>query len=559
MEELIERPADERPWWEDCNYASSNQIVQGNLRTGQRAAIALGYYLKHIRENKLFLDGGYHSFGEYVKTECGFSESTASRHISRMEQFSEGGNTPKLADRYRDYSPSQLQEMLYLTDEQREQVTPETTVKDIREMRQPVEPEVEICDVATDEDIAEVVVVDAELPEVEVLPADDEVVQVEEQPIDEMLPTEDEPEGSCMQLKKPDDHDRVYLSAAARKLIKVFKAWMLEDFGHRVMDVTTSPRELKELLGPNGRTWNFSISDNGVCHINLFDDYVQVWNENGECLGDFEWFYLAAAIQSEWNVIALEDAKCAHNHGGVCEVQSDTDVEQPCVDGPCPYEEQDDDDDLICDSCTNASSLSGNPDLCQTCGLDGRSYEELMDGRQEEVATSQETDSDIDLLRTMLKKQNDELEEWLKVDKVEKLPRNMIRKKKIVVAALASMLCDLEDSTEEDSTPSQPDIPILKNNDQRKQWLRNYRDWGLWYEDEHIGVKYYKYDFENGAKIIVDEYESNLPGGRIHISSYMHLIGGSKDRSSYHSTYNRYPDCETELVEFLKYLQRGDK
>ncbi len=45
-------------------------------------------------------------------------------------------------------------------------------------------------------------------------------------------------------------------------------------------------------------------------------------------------------------------------------------------------------------------------------------------------------------------------------------------------------------------------LPVLKNSDQRKAWLKNYKDWGLWYEDEHIGVRYYKYDFDNGASQI---------------------------------------------------------
>lgn len=128
--------AEERPYWEDMDYSGANQIVKGNLLTGQRAAIAIGYYLKHIRDNQLYLEGGYQSFGEYVRAECGLSESTASRHISRMEQFSEGGNSPKLADRYAEYSASQLQEMLYLTDEQREQASPDMTVKEIRAIRQ---------------------------------------------------------------------------------------------------------------------------------------------------------------------------------------------------------------------------------------------------------------------------------------------------------------------------------------------------------------------------------------------------------------------------------------
>lgn len=127
----------ERKYWEEVDYKGANLFVKSNLMTGQRAAIAIGYYLKRIRDERLYLDGGYASFAEYVRAECGLSESTASRHISRMEQFSEGGNSPKLADQYADYSASQLQEMLYLTDEQRTQVTPEMTVKEIREVKKP--------------------------------------------------------------------------------------------------------------------------------------------------------------------------------------------------------------------------------------------------------------------------------------------------------------------------------------------------------------------------------------------------------------------------------------
>ncbi|MFR2212963.1 MAG: hypothetical protein ACLS61_03585 [Ruminococcus sp.] len=45
------------------------------------------------------------------------------------------------------------------------------------------------------------------------------------------------------------------------------------------------------------------------------------------------------------------------------------------------------------------------------------------------------------------------------------------------------------------SVMEQLPLPVMRNNDQRKEWLRNYKDWGLWYTDEHIGVRYYKYDF----------------------------------------------------------------
>lgn len=135
----IQTTADGRPYWERFGYKDANTVVKTSLRNGCRAVIAMGYYLKHIRENGLYQDGGYKSFGEYVRTECGLSETAASRSISQMERFSEGGNSPNLAKKWEAFSASKLQEILYLTDEQAENVRPEMTVKEIREIRKPEE------------------------------------------------------------------------------------------------------------------------------------------------------------------------------------------------------------------------------------------------------------------------------------------------------------------------------------------------------------------------------------------------------------------------------------
>lgn len=97
-------------------------------------------------------------------------------------------------------------------------------------------------------------------------------------------------------------------------------------------------------------------------------------------------------------------------------------------------------------------------------------------------------------------------------------------------------------------------LPIMKNNDQRKEWLRNYKVWGLWYEDKNIGVKYYKYDFKNGARLIVEEYEPDPRNqnswwvSNLTESHYMHLVGGPEPEHknnipkwTYHTRYNKYP------------------
>lgn len=145
---------------------------------------------------------------------------------------------------------------------------------------------------------------------------------------------------------------------------------------------------------------------------------------------------------------------------------------------------------------------------------------------------------------------------------IEKVPHMTIMQQQMVVAGLR-LLQNCIKSMEE---PEQPPLPEMKNNDQRKEWLRNYKSWGLWYTDHHTGVRYYKYDFQNGARLIAEEYDPEPQKSSWWVpteSCYMHLVGGpeptSKDKIpkwTYHEKYNRFPNSETELVEFLKEVQK---
>lgn len=170
-------------------------------------------------------------------------------------------------------------------------------------------------------------------------------------------------------------------------------------------------------------------------------------------------------------------------------------------------------------------------------------------------------------LSIYLQKQEDLLKQMAEVEKEEAgFPELVIKKQQMLVAGLRILKNIVEDCQEE---PEQPGLPIMKNNDQRKEWLRNYKSWGLWYTDNHTDVKYYKYDFNNGARLIVEEYTPDLGNKKswwvsaTTESYYMHLVGGPEpDRDggvpkwTYHTRYNKFPNSETELVEFLKELQK---
>lgn len=175
----------------------------------------------------------------------------------------------------------------------------------------------------------------------------------------------------------------------------------------------------------------------------------------------------------------------------------------------------------------------------------------------------------------ILQDAEEELKNYLSVAD-EGIPGRTILKYQLIAGGLRiikNLVRDcLDDENKDDgkNVMEQLPLPVMRNNDQRKEWLRNYKAWGLWYTDEHIGARYYKYDFANGARLIAEEYDRDT----VHSqwvsdnteSYYMHLIGGPEpERKSgipkwtQHGRYNKYPNSESELVEFLKEVQRESK
>lgn len=161
------------------------------------------------------------------------------------------------------------------------------------------------------------------------------------------------------------------------------------------------------------------------------------------------------------------------------------------------------------------------------------------------------------------------LKEFLEADKEDSgLPYMTIQKQQLIAGGLRLIKRLVEDGNEQEE-PEQPELPVMKNNDQRKEWLRNYKSWGLWYTDNHTGVSYYKYDFENGARLIAEEYQPDPDmknewwAGSRQETAYLHLVGGPEPsrkgivpKWTFHSKYNKYPSSDTELVEFLKEVQK---
>lgn len=105
--------------------------------------------------------------------------------------------------------------------------------------------------------------------------------------------------------------------------------------------------------------------------------------------------------------------------------------------------------------------------------------------------------------------------------------------------------------------------PRLKNNEERKEWLENYQDWGLWYRDERIDVNYYKYDFKDGSRLVAVEYpmREGYWNQEPRDEHFFHFLKKNKKKyasldETYDEKFRNETDSITSLAEFLKEIQK---
>lgn len=384
----------EEKWYLNITYPELKDIILESIANMTREFVAVGYYLKYVRDHEMYLADGYASIWEFAEDLYGIQRSTCSRWMAINDRFSVQGNSPVLDERYRQYGKSQLQEMLYLDDKQIEEVKPDMTVKDIREIRKT-------------EQVPEVV----------------EVPEIKESDTEEQIP--------------------------------------------------------------------------GQMNV---EDYPEI-------------------LPDDKPEMVEQDAMCDVAHDETPELVEDVVIE--------PVAEVIEESDPV------------------------ELYEETS-GK-----------SDLEIAR----EENRKAQSYLEMAKKEFGPNDIrVRKQKILVAALAGYICEMDAIENPPEEPEQPELPKLKNTTQREEWLNNYRDWGLWYYDDHIDVNYYKYDFEDGSRLVVAEYPQREQAWKCapRDEHCYHLLEKGKRKAgtrneTYDQQYIHYAESKTYLIEFLKNLQKGEK
>lgn len=642
----------------------AEQYIQNGLITAARAYVANGYYLRRIRDDKLFEESGYQNFEDYVRGKYNKDKGWASKCIKVNQQLSDGGDSPILSKQYLEYSTYQLVELAYMTEEQREEADPDMTVNQLKQIRKPeevIESE-KSCDVTTSE---------LEKQDQEPEELQDRTAYVKEQ----------------YRLQKS------FLYPFAVWLIKNHKSWFMEDHMNRVIKVDKSEGQLKSYLGayPDGSSsYGFPV-ESETYYAKLYDNRIVIshFTDGGTVVvdGTAEWFYLAASIQVQWNAVALEEAQekrvAKENHGtgesnsdptscphrneysctipfenrtlpgngsncgssccwsckfhGACKLECNASAGR---DGSIPEYDAvwsvrewtkipHGDLKRVLEACRKSSVNAERAKAVQeeispygaygyhsgrydfqfhsfAGGIDfrigkvdlhlkyGRFVQELMNlypdfvepvskepesvpKQEENVSDSSENVIDgeyVEILpdlsvpvRTVLEEAKKTLKDWMSAfegEVPEKWPP-FIERQKIIVAALEVMAEEQEqlesESEQEPVKQEQPELPLLKNNDQRAAFIDAYETWPIWIETKETGERYYRYNLPDGTSMVVKVYHAMLFDYKATGKKYEDRFCEGYGKHEYYFLQEEkfFRDCETnrsDLIEKLKELQK---
>ena len=668
-------------WYErDITLAQAMDGIETNMWASVRNYIAVGFYLKAIRDRKLFQEAGYQNFEEFVRDKYDRDKGWASRCIKVNDQLSKDGNSPVLAEEYREYKVSQLVELAYLTEEQRTLVNPDMTVKQLQAIRKP-EPQ----------QVKEVVTLQPEPKEHEgglsgkvVTSQLDEGAEREPEVIHFTAGNRtidnaygatiaavvrayldagySRPEKECevtafglvyKVLKRQDvtvfypDSGRTVFDIENVRLEEEYQYWhgtkaepelvtsqVESEPGPQDEEPEPEPElpkseqahpeksgkcihrpefdctleEAHKLIPGTGedcsRVCCWECVRRGDCELECYSSQrrpehletskaepdcpplkaadVQPGKtaipSQEECVLDFYQHHmskLCAQAANDGNVKLLRQ-ELIINHGEPHNSGSTEYGFYQC--GPERIHFQD-------NMCETFLSLTWGKYVKELLSLLGSAEDEaseheddvpgmpesqdtVIDGEfteisetEEDIRAPEEPMTELQIAQDELERAKKLLNDGLKCDVDENDIH--IRRLKIKVCALASYVCDLDDIVNPPPKPEQPELPVLKNNDQRAAFVDAYETWPLWIETKQTGERYYRYDLEDGTSMVVKVYHARIFDGYA-LGSY---------EAKYHDGYGRHEyyllrdgkffrDCDTNrslLIEKLKEIQKVKK
>lgn len=526
-------------WYEGrISLEDAKTFIKSNITTAARSFIAIGFYLKCVRDRELFLEENYGTVWDFAKEEYGISKSTASRYMSMNDRFSENGNSPNVQEEYRAFDKSKLQEMLYLEDEQLKQVTPEYRVEDIRNLRKPKEiPYIELPGQ-----------MDFEIDFPAILPPDQaeqpfiSQKQSFEMNVEDMLSGEEQKGIAISQQEtgfyNPDDESMVDESYSFAGIPKA------------------SDRHVTMLA-------RLFVQDNAK---RLIYGGVAIGITDGRIIEMLKHFYYSQKIIIIDNDV--EVSVCAEiiefsggdEDLGICLFQKFANYVRKQI------------DEYVEKQLAEEKTEENQENVIEQSGSVPESFENVIDGEYVEILPDLS-----DPVKAVLEEAKKTLKDWMSAfegEVPEKWPP-FIERQKIIVAAL-EVMAEEQEQLESESEPEpikleQPELPILKNNEQRAAFMDAYATWPIWVETQETGERYYRYNLSEKVAIVVKVYwkhswESYKESKDYEYGAEQYYLLGVK--SEWRSGKNVYVEDDTRsfyecgtnrsaLVEYLKEFQKS--
>lgn len=121
---------------EITDYEDIKQAVRRSMTKAVVSFVEIGFYLKKIKNEQLYLKDGYKDIWEAAESEFGLKRKQAWSFMNINDKYSVDGNSTELLPQYEGFSKSTLTEMLTLPEDDYELITKETKIEDIRELKQ---------------------------------------------------------------------------------------------------------------------------------------------------------------------------------------------------------------------------------------------------------------------------------------------------------------------------------------------------------------------------------------------------------------------------------------
>ena len=154
---------------EITDYKTFKETLGAELRASAEGFVRIGYLLKQARDTDILAESGYKNLTEFAQAEYGLTKDIVSRYIAINDKYSESGYSDQLREEFRGFGVAKLAEMLTLPESVVEEMRPELTKNEIRELKEAVKEEEKISDIEVAIEAAEVKEETPEVAEMNIL------------------------------------------------------------------------------------------------------------------------------------------------------------------------------------------------------------------------------------------------------------------------------------------------------------------------------------------------------------------------------------------------------